>query len=560
MKKFFDKFSDNEGNEFFELNSFRDDIPVELLLKNKTKNETERRIIIIKKYLLPLLFILLTITLFWRVDFFSGTNKEKTETVNKFHRPDIVDRNGETIATNLPTWDLYVEPYNVVDAEKSAKMLVKVLPYLKYNDVLQKMKSPRKFLYIVRDITPAEQKKIILIGEPGFGFEQNEGRVHTQGSLFSHIIGSVDIDNNGVSGIEKYIDSKGLSKSTKPIQLSVDLYIQDAIHQNLSFAMKEYGAKSAAGIVMDVKTGEILGMVSLPDFKINEYKNTVLNTLYNNHITYDVYEMGSVMKIFNTALAIENSYPNDKFFNVLKPFKIGSHPVKDSHPKKALLNMAEGFIHSSNIVMANIAQDLGIEKQKEFFEKIKMFKKVNFELPERGEPLLPKVWDEFTSASIGYGYSISPTMLHIISAVNGIINDGMYIEPTIMKKDTNSVLKSYQVVSQKTSEAMRKLMRLVVTDGTGYMAKLKDIAVGGKTGTSYKNKNGKYDKNKIRTFFISIFPVDSPKYIMLVMLDEAVTKTGCNSSACTTVPVSTQIIKEIGSILNLDLTLKIKKN
>ena len=159
MKKFFNKFSDNEGNEFFELNSFRDDIPVELLLKNKTKNETELRIIIIKNYILPLLFILLTITLFWRVDFFSGTNKEKTEPVNKFHRPDIVDRNGETIATNLPTWDLYVEPHNVVDAEKSAKMLVKILPYLKYNDVLQKMKSPRKFLYIVRDITPAEQKK-----------------------------------------------------------------------------------------------------------------------------------------------------------------------------------------------------------------------------------------------------------------------------------------------------------------------------------------------------------------------------------------------------------------
>ena len=299
------------------------------------------------------------------------------------------------------------------------------------------------------------------------------------------------------------------------------MYIQDAIRQHLLKAMTDFNAKSAAGIVMDVATGEILGMVSLPDFSNNEYAKVVTNPLFNNHVTLDVYEFGSVMKIFNTALAIENNYPLNKIFDVSKPFMIGNHAIKDSHPKKWLINVVEGFIHSSNIVMANIAKDLGISKQKDFLKKLNLLEKIDFELPERGTTIYPKDWNEFYSASIGFGYSISPTMLAVVSAINGIVNDGLYVNPTILKRDKNETLKSYQVVDQKTSDAIKKFMRLVITNGTGYMANLKNIKVGGKTGTSYKIVDGKYDNTKIRTFFASIFPADRPKYTMLIMLDEA---------------------------------------
>ena len=530
-----------------------DDIPLEWV-KVKNKSVEKNRITDISYVCIIIFSVIIILLLSLKINFKFLNMKTNTTTkqLSSFYRPDITDRNGEILAINLPTLDLYADPRNMIDPETSVKKLIKILPDLDYDDVIKKVKSNKKFVYISRKISPFEKEKITLIGEPGFQFIKNEGRVYPQANLFSHIIGNIDVDNNARGGIEKYIDENNLVKSTNPVTLSVDIYIQDVLRQNLLKAMENYNAKSAGGIVIDVKTGEILGMVSLPDFHNNDYKNIVSNPLYNNHTTLDVYEVGSVMKIFNTALAIENGYPNDKMFDISKIFMIGNHRIKDSHPKKWLLNMAEGFIYSSNIVMANIAKDLGVGKQKEFLNKLNLLSKINFELPERGQPIIPKEWNEYANATIGYGYGLSPTMLHVVAAVNAIVNDGLFINPTILKRDENSVLKSYQVVSPETSDAMRKLMRLVVTNGTGYMANLHNILVGGKTGTAYKLVNGKYDTNKTRTFFISIFPNDNPKYTMLVMLDEA-DNNGCNTAACTTVPVSASIINDISPILNIDL-------
>lgn len=548
FKKFFSREEIEPTNYVF-----GDDIPLHWLNVKKKKTE-EFRIDIISWVCVGVFSIMIILLLSRKItfDFLDIKQIKNNKKLSSFYRPDITDRNGEILATNLPTLDLYADPSRMIDPENSVKKLVKILPDLKYDDVIKKVKSDKKFIYLSRKISPNEKEKIIFIGEPGFQFIKSEGRVYPQSNLFSHIIGNIDVDNKAMGGIEKYIDENNLVKSLKPIKLSVDIYIQDAIRQNLLHAMEEYGAKSAGGIVIDVKTGEILGMVSLPDFHNSEYRNVVSNSLYNNHTTLDVYEVGSVMKIFNTALAIENGYPNDKIFDVSKVFMIGNHKIKDSHPKKWLLNMAEGFIYSSNIVMANIAKDLGIEKQKTFLKKLNLLSKINFELPERGQPLLPKYWDEHANATIGYGYGLSPTMLHIVAAVNAIVNDGLFINPTILKRDENSVLKSYQVVSPETSNAMKLLMRSVVTSGTGYMANLHNILVGGKTGTAYKLVKGKYDTSKTRTFFISIFPNDKPKYTMLIMLDEA-NNNGCDTAACTTVPVSAKIIEDISPILNLDL-------
>ncbi len=554
MIKFFKLFRYKEKEQTNYV--FGDDIPLDWVnVKNKTI--AEKRISLISSFCVFIFCIIIIKLLSLKIDFsfFDSKSSKTNKNLSSFYRPDITDRNGEILATNLPNWDLYADPQHIIDPENSANKIIKILPDLKYDDIIKKIKSDKKFVYIARKISPLEKEKINLIGDPGLKFIKNEGRVYPQSNLFSHIIGNVDIDNKAMGGIEKYIDDNNLVKSKRPVILSVDMYIQDAIRQNLLNAMKDYGAKSAAGIVIDVRTGEILGMVSLPDFHNSEYKNVVLNSLYNNHTTLDVYESGSVMKIFNTALAIENGYPNDKIFDISKPFVIGNYKIEESHPKKRFLNMVEGFIYSSNIVMANIAKDLGIERQKEFLGKLNLLSKINFELPERGQPLLPKDWNEHTSATIGYGYGLSLSMLHIVAAINAIVNDGLFINPTIIKRDENSLLKSYQVVSPETSKAMKLLMRLVVTNGTGYMANLHNILVGGKTGTARKLVNGKYNENKTRTFFLSVFPNDIPKYTMLIMLDEA-SNNGCNSAACTTVPVSAKIIDDISPILNLDLKKK----
>ncbi|MGN0929074.1 MAG: peptidoglycan D,D-transpeptidase FtsI family protein [Alphaproteobacteria bacterium] len=552
MKKLLKKHLDNIGiskNNF----NFGMDIPLSWVKIKRKKNIIINRLnfILFFIYLIFTVIILRTLSLSINLSFFEEKNYNTNSQLRRFSRPDITDRNGELLAVNLPTLDLYVEPHKIIYPERTASELVKILTDLKYDDVLKKIKSDKKFVYLDRKISPSEREKLLMIGEPALGAYETDYRFYPQSNLFPHIIGNIDIDNRGTSGIEKYIDDNDLTSSKNPIVLSVDIYIQDAIRQNLTNAMKNFKAKSAAGIVMDVKTGEILGMVSLPDFHNNDAKKIISSSLYNNHITLDVYEIGSVMKIFNTALALENNYPKDRLFDVSKPFMIGNFRVKDSHPKKWKINMEEAFIYSSNIASAMIAMELGEKKQTNFFKKLGFFSKMNFELPERGFPIFPKKWNDNVNATSAYGYGISISLLHTISAVNAIINDGMYVNPTLIKRDKNKILKSYQVVNSKTSYEIKKLMRLVITDGTGVKANLKSIKAGGKTGTALKLVDGKYNDKILRTFFVSIFPIEDPKYTMLIMLDEA-NNNGCVTSACTTVPVSAKIIEEIIPKLNLN--------
>ncbi|MBD5397918.1 penicillin-binding protein 2 [bacterium] len=552
MKKLLKKHLDNIGISKINF-SFGMDIPLSWVKIKRKKNIIINRLnfILFCIYLIFTIIIFRTLFLSINLSFFDEKNYNMASKLRRFSRPDITDRNGELLAVNLPTLDLYVEPQKIIYPERTASELVKILTDLKYDDVLKKIKSDKKFIYLDRKISPSEREKLLMIGEPALGAYETDYRFYPQNNLFTHIIGNIDIDNRGTSGIEKYIDDNDLTDSKNPIVLSVDIYIQDAIRQNLITAMKNFKAKSAAGIVMDVKTGEILGMVSLPDFHNNDAKAIISNSLYNNHITLDVFEIGSVMKIFNTALALENNYPKDKLFDVSKPFMIGNFRVKDSHPKKWKINMEEAFIYSSNIASAMIAMELGEKKQTNFFKRLGFFSKMRFELPEKGFPIFPKKWNDNVNATSAYGYGISISLLHTISAVNAIINDGMYVNPTLIKRDKNKILKSYQVVNSNTSDEIKKLMRLVITDGTGYKANLKSIKAGGKTGTALKLVDGKYNDKILRTFFVSIFPIEDPKYTMLIMLDEA-NNNGCITSACTTVPVSAKIIEEIIPKLNLN--------
>ncbi|MDR1477210.1 MAG: penicillin-binding protein 2 [Rickettsiales bacterium] len=529
------------------------DIPLSWVRGARKKSVTERRLDIAINSLRAIFCCIILYLLFLSLhgDFEKRKRPEGSGGARP-QRADIVDRNGQPLAVNLPTIDLWANTKNLVAPDESARALARILPELEYGDAIAKLRSGKGFVYLARNVAPAVREKVLLIGEPGLEFAETGHRFYPQGSLFSHIVGAVDVDNNGISGVEKYLDENGMSRVREPVRLSVDIYVQDAMRQNLARAMKDYGAKTAAGITMDVKSGEILGMVSLPDFYGKDAGKAASSALYNNHATTDVFEIGSVMKIFNHALAIESRYPAKKTFNVCNPFAIGGHKVRDSHPRKCVIDMREAFILSSNIAAATIARELGSERQREFFRKLGFFSRANLELPERGAPMFPKKWDDNVNQSAAYGYGISISLLHTIAAAGAIINDGMYVPPTILKRREGEAPRSHQAVRLSTSEEMKRLMRLAVTDGTGRMANLADIKTGGKTGTSYKMEGGKYNERKIRTFFVSVFPIDDPKYIMAVMLDEA-DNDGCTLASCTAVPASKKIIEEIGPTLNLDI-------
>ncbi len=528
---------------------FKNDIPVDFLNTHIKKTFVQKRILFING-MLCFVFFILALSLVLKITLSPKTNNT-TQINNKniITRPDIKDRNGEFIARNIPTLNLYIEADKTINAENSAKELVKIFNDLDYNDLVKKLKSNRKFIYVKRDISPFDKELINHIGEPAFNFETSNSRFYPNQNLFSHIIGITNVENKGISGIEKYIDKNKLN-NTKQITLSIDTFIQETIRNNLISAMEKYNAKTAAGIMMDVKTGEILALVSLPDFNYKNYANTISDSSYNNHISFDIYEPGSIMKIFTTALAFENNFNKEQKFDVLKPFKIGNHKVSDSHFEKQFLNIKEGFIYSSNIVMAQIANMLGTKKQQDFLNKVKIFDNLKFELPEMGKTLKSAKWDDFITASVGYGYSISPTILHLVAAINGIINDGNYVAPTLLKRNENNILKTKQIISFNTSQEIKKLLQDVVKNGTGKLAEIKDIDIGGKTGTSYKIINKQYDNDKTISSFVSIFPISSPKYIMFIMLDEA--KNGyCKTASCTAVPTSKEIIKTLQTHLKL---------
>jgi len=448
------------------------------------------------------------------------------------HRADIVDRNGRPIALNLPTYDLYIVPKKMADAERSMKLLERVIA------VPDRTRTGRRFL-AHRNLSPDMHTAIINIGEPGFEMIKARDRYYPA-KVFSHILGFVDVDNRGISGIEKYIDEAGMAAEER-VFLSVDTLMQEVLHRHLTRAISSMNAKQAAGIVMDSKTGEILAMVSLPDWPGGRMAK--MDQRFNNHAALSVFEMGSVMKIFNHAMAIENRYPKSAKFNVAAPFMVGNFRVRDSHPPKPVINMDEAFAFSSNIASATMARDIGSEKQRAFLEKLGLFSRIDFELPERGTPIFPRRWNEHINSTAAYGYGISITMLHFIAAANAIVNDGMFVRPTLIRQSSPPPL--HQVVRQDTSLEMRRLMRMVMEEGTAVRLGLGSDDVGGKTGTALKlAPGGGYHTDKMRTFFFGAYPIDSPRITFIIMLDEANNK-GCLLAGCTAAEVGGWIIREI---------------
>lgn len=480
------------------------------------------------------------------------TERPQVMIENPITRADILDRNGAIVATSLPTANLYARPKKIHNKEEVAAKLSEYIPDMLYEEILAQLNKKSNFVYIKRNISLAQKYQIYALGFQGLGFEDVERRVYPHRNLFSHILGKTNIDNLGISGIEKELDER-LTGSDIPLQLSIDTGVQDTIREKLRAAIKKYGAEGATSILMDVNTGEIISMLSLPDYNPNENISPSEKEQFN-FATKGLYEPGSVFKVFNAALGLESGEVklSDRF-DATKPLKLRYNTIKDFRGENRWLTLEEILIYSSNIGSAQIALKIGKDEQLRFLESIGLLSPLSsFEVTEKASPRGPARWGEETTATVAYGYGLSVTPLHIISAFAAMVNGGIYHEPTLLKKNTKDEGK--RVISTKTSNQIRGLLRTVVTKGSGRRANIPGYEIAGKTGTANKLVNGKYIDKKVMASFAVTFPVSNPKYALFVVMDEPkATKEsmGFVTSGWNTVPTVAGIIEAIAPQLNV---------
>ena len=446
-------------------------------------------------------------------------------------RPDLTDRNGEILATDIKTASLFAEPKRIIDADETLEMLTSVIPDLNQEETYRKLKSGLGFIWLKRQMTPKQQGQVMALGLPGIGFRSEKRRFYPGGSTASHIVGLVDVDNKGIAGMERYVDTNGLSdlrdagfnteKELEPVKLSIDLRVQHVIRDELSQAMERYQAIAAGAVVLDIHTGEVMGMASLPDYDPNNPVNALEKDRLNR-MSAGVFEMGSTFKTFTTAMALDSGKVNfNSTFDARRPIQIARFTINDFHGKRKILTVPEIFIYSSNIGTAKMADVVGTEGHREFLHKIGLLDKMTTELPEVAKPTEPKEWKKLHSITISFGHGASTTPLQTAVAAAALMNGGKLIQPTFLprtKDEADAV--AVPVVSEQTSEGMRYLFRMNVQKGSGRQAGVPGYDVGGKTGTAEKVINGRYSSDKRFNAFLSAFPIRDPKYVVLVILDE----------------------------------------
>lgn len=485
-------------------------------------------------------------------------------------RPDIVDRNGEVLATDIATASLFADTRYVIDPRETARQLVTVLTDLNEEDVAQRLESGRAFVWLKRDLTPRQQYAVHYLGLPGLDFRKEQKRVYPNGKNGSTVLGMVDIDNRGTAGMELYMDraigrtdAAGKPKFDRNtnVMLSLDLHVQHALRDELEKAMAEFRAIAAAGIIMNVHTGEVVAMTSLPDYDPNDPMVSSEESRFNR-TTLGVYEMGSVFKAVTLAAALDSGRIRvDERFDATQPIKVARFTIRDFHAKNRWLSVPEVFIHSSNIGTAKIALQLGTEDYKGYLRRFGLMSRPKIELPEAGAPLVPARWSELSTITTSYGHGMAVTPLQVVSAVSTIVNGGFKVEPTFLRR--NDVQLGERVISAEASATMRTLLRMVVQEGTGRSADVDGYPVMGKTGTAEKAINGGYARNRLITSFISSFPANDPRYAMIVMFDEPkATKNtyGYATAGWNAAPVTSRVVTRVAPLLGLRPATQPQKN
>ncbi len=433
-------------------------------------------------------------------------------------RGNIYDRNGELLVSSLKTFSLYADPRKVWDIENSTEAILSVLPDLDPVVLEEKLRSKKAFVWIRRNLTPKEKQAVFELGLPELGFKTEPKRVYPRGSLAAHVLGFTDIDQNGVAGVERAFGS--VLQTGQPAVLSIDLRVQFALEDELKRGMSTYQALAASGIVMNIKTGELLALASMPDFNPNRpAKSSPENRL--NHASMSLYELGSTFKPISMALALEEGVVSaGEKIPVQNKLKIRDKIIRDDHKSKVPLGAFDILAKSSNKGVSILSLRAGAQAQQNLLRKLGLFDRVPIELKESARPLIAKEWQDLTVATVSYGHGISVTPLALATAISALLNDGVYIEPTIYKRQDMSKAGFRRVVSSQTSRTLTDMMRYVVTNGTGRNAEVAGYGVMGKTGTAEKLIDGKYVKNRLLTSFVAAFPHKDPKYLVFIVYDE----------------------------------------
>ncbi|MET0170983.1 penicillin-binding protein 2 [Agrobacterium vaccinii] len=479
-------------------------------------------------------------------------------------RPDLLDRNGEVLATDIRTVSLFAEPHRIVDVDEAIEKLRTVLPDLDTRGTYQKLKSESRFQWLRRQLTPKQQSQILALGIPGIGFRPEKRRFYPGGATASHVVGHVNIDNRGVAGMERYLDNQGLADLTalgmtsdqplEPVKLSIDLRVQAIAREVVSEWIKKTEALGAGAVVINVHTGEILAMVSEPDYDPNNpaegAKEGWLNRMSNG-----TFEMGSTFKSFTIAMGLDSGkvHIND-MFDARAPIRIGGFTIKDFHGKGRMLSVPEIFQYSSNIGTAKIADTVGIDGHKEFLTKLGLLSRMKTELPEVAMPSQPRTWKKINSITISFGHGVSTTPLQTAIAGAALVNGGKLIEPTFLPRTREQADQvATQVMKPTTSKDMRFLFDWNGTKGSGRNARVEGFDVGGKTGTADKVVNGRYVHDKNFNAFLGAFPIYDPQYVVLTFIDEPRTDKGNGAALAgnTAAPMVKDIISRSAAILGV---------
>ena len=447
-------------------------------------------------------------------------------------RPDIVDRNGAILATDIKTVSVFAEPRRIIDKDEAVELITAVLPDVNARELREKLGSRKGFVWVKREITPRQQQEVHRLGLPGVGFMPEHKRIYPNGTAAAHVLGSVNLDNVGIAGIEKYIDGQGLADLTmagfarqstdlKPIQLSIDLKVQHALRDEIVKGIEKYKAKAGAGMILDVTTGEVLALASLPDFDPNNPADA-LDPNRINRMAVGVFEMGSTFKALTVAMALDSGKLNiNSTLDARNALRYGRFKIGDYHGTHRVLTVPEVFVHSSNIGTARMALTIGVPGHQAFLRKMGQLDRMRTELPESAEPIVPQRWGELNTMTIAFGHGLAVAPMQAVAAVGALVNGGMMMTPTFLRRTPEEALaKATRVIKPETSEALRYVMRLNAERGSASRAAVPGYFVGGKTGTAEKVIGGRYSKTRLFTTFMAIAPSDRPKYLFLTIYDE----------------------------------------
>jgi cell division protein FtsI (penicillin-binding protein 3) len=478
-------------------------------------------------------------------------------------RGDIVDRNGRVLARTIEAWSIGIHTDRLLtDPQVLAQKLSELMPektadaYLAMIRTRQASRTP--FTYLRRRAMPELVAAVNALGEPGIGYAREPERLYPQTTLAAHVLGYTDLAGNGVTGMERVLNDRLSDPATRatPTALAIDTRVQAVMENELYGAMVDQQAIGAAGVVLDVQTGEVVAMVSLPVYNPNKPQGDRNAAQWRNSVTQSVYELGSIFKPLTMANAMDAGVVTSLAhrYDASAPLKVGGYTIHDEHSDGRWLNVPEALVHSSNIVTARIADQLGQERTSAFFRKLHFDAKPDIELKERGAPIWPSFWGRTTTMTIGYGHGMAVTPLHLASAYATLVNGGIWRPSTLMRIAPGKAPKGTRVITQATSDKMRQMLRMIVTEGTGKNANVPGMRVGGKTGTADKASEGGYSRSTTVSTFACAFPMDAPRYVVIAMLDSpkgSALSYGQRTAAFVSAPAAGRIIARIGPMLGV---------